>query len=206
MPGAASRAEAKVRPARPGSRPARARSTNGLRRRRASEISGMITAPTIPPISMAPPATPACAVEKPRGPVISSIQVVTPLNMPRPTKKMTRRRMKSFCFIMLFRPSNIRDLTSWSAGPAGVGRLLPDDDDEEHRGNRGGDPRDHEHRLHAVGVQEERGDDQAREDPEVDGQRAEPRGRGPLIPEEPARGELGDCTQDQRLADGNPDL
>ena len=53
--------------------------------------------------------------------MISSIHVVTPLNMPRPTKKMMRRRMKSFCFIMLFSPSNMSDRTSWSAGPAGVG-------------------------------------------------------------------------------------
>ena len=111
---------AKVTPRRPGTSPASAMMTKGFRRRSESETRGSATAPMIPPISMSPPARPACDVENPRGATISSIHVVIPLNIPRPTKKMTRRKRKSRRRIMLRRPSNMRERTSSSGLPTGV--------------------------------------------------------------------------------------
>ncbi len=54
---------------------------------------------------MSPPVRPAWVLENPLGPTMSSIHVVTALNIPRPTKKTTISSTKSLLRRVCFSPS-----------------------------------------------------------------------------------------------------
>ena len=112
---------AKVIPSSPGIAPTRARNIKGFLFLKKSDKGGITTAPIMPPMIISPPRLPACTTVKPLGLIMSSIHVVTPLKIPRPTKNTTMRIIKSLCLSICFKPSSISALSSWPGRHGGVG-------------------------------------------------------------------------------------
>ena len=89
-----------VRPSTPGKLSTKAAINTGLRLRSRSEIEGIKRAPTTPAIINTPPAVPAWVVVKPLNLVIPSIQVGTPCQMAKTTKKKKHKILLTYSLLL----------------------------------------------------------------------------------------------------------